>query len=283
MTRVVLFSLAAAALASSTRAQPVFRARVEVVRLDVSVTRGGTAVVGLTARDFLVTDNGVAQDVDIVALDRVPLDVTLVLDQSGSVSGRRLMQLVEAGEELIDALRPDDRAALITFSQDAALRAAMTRDMGTVRAALSGLRPNGATALRDAVYLALQLTASDHSRPLLLLFTDGHDTGSWLTEDSVVDAARRAGVVVHVVRVASDRLLDRLVDASGGRAWSAASNGDLRELFKRALDEMRDRYLLSYAPKGVGRTGWHEIKVKLRTGRGDVTARPGYFVSESSR
>jgi hypothetical protein len=46
---------------------------------------------------------------------------------------------------------------------------------------------------------------------------------------------------------------------------------------------MRARYLLSYTPNGVPGKGWHELKVKLTSGRGDITARPGYFVSESSR
>ena len=52
---------------------------------------------------------------------------------------------------------------------------------------------SGATSLRDAVHLALKLQPRDRSRPLMLLFTDGHDTASWLTEDAVVDSARRVG------------------------------------------------------------------------------------------
>jgi hypothetical protein len=105
---------------------------------------------------------------------------------------------------------------------------------------------------------------------------------TWLTEDAVIDTARRIGVVVHAVRVESDRFLDRLVDSVGGRTWSATSGRQLQELFMRALEEMRARYLLTYTPHGVGSAGWHDLKVRLKSGRADVAARPGYFVAAAS-
>jgi Ca-activated chloride channel homolog len=158
----------------------------------------------------------------------------------------------------------------------------MTGDLQEVSAALGAIKANGATALRDAVHLALELQPRDRTRPLVLVFTDGVDTTSWLGSAAVIDSARRVGVVVHAVRVAADPFLDRLTEASGGRTWSASSDRELRELFTRALDEMRARYLLTYTPRSVARPGWHELKVKLKNGGSDITARPGYFVSESS-
>jgi hypothetical protein len=79
--------------------------------------------------------------------------------------------------------------------------------------------------------------------------------------------------------VESDPFLDRLVQTAGGRTWSATSDRQLRDLFTRALEEMRARYLLTYSPAGGSRPGWHELKVKLKNGSGDVTARRGYFVA----
>jgi VWFA-related protein len=281
MIRAVLGAIVVAIVAAP---QPpaVFKSGIEVVELDVSVTRGGQPVQGLAARDFALTDNGAAQEVQSVTLDRLPLSVTMVLDTSESVAGDRLAHLVQAGEGLTAALRPDDRAALITFSNLVDLRVPMTGQMTDLRSALRAIRGAGATALRDAVHLALELQPHDRTRPLVLVFTDGRDTASWLTEDAVVDSARRIGIVVHAVRVESDRFLDRLADASGGRTWSATSDRQLRELFTRALDEMRARYLLTYTPHGVSGPGWHDLKVRLKNGRADITARPGYFVSAAS-
>jgi hypothetical protein len=63
--------------------------------------------------------------------------------------------------------------------------------------------------------------------------------------------------------------LDVSVTRGGGRTWSASSDRELRELF-------------TYTPRGTTRPGWHELKVKLKSGGAEITARPGYFVSESS-
>ena len=94
---------------------PTFRSGVDLVRLDVSVVdRNGTPLRGLTAADFIVTDQGSRQEVQSVAVDRLPLSVQLVLDVSESVSGRRLERLVAAANGLLTALRPGDRAGLVT-------------------------------------------------------------------------------------------------------------------------------------------------------------------------
>ena len=277
MKLVIAALLAAQALSAP---QTTFRSGIEVVELDVSVTRGGVPVAGLTARDFVLTDNGTAQEVQSVTLEQLPLSVTMVLDTSQSVAGDRLQRLVQAGEGLMDALHPDDRAALVTFSHAVDLLVPMTGDTPSIRTALGAMTGNGATSVRDAIHLALQIQPHDRSRPLLLVFTDGHDTASWLTEDAAIDSAKRAGVVIHAVRVESDSFLDRLTQLSGGRSWSATSDRQLQELFTKALDEMRARYLLTYTPRGAHQPGWHELKVKLKTGRADVTARRGYFVAD---
>lgn len=277
MMRLIAAALLAAHVASVQ--QTTFRAGVEVVELDVSVTRGGAPVAGLAAPDFVLTDNGITQELRSATLETLPLSVTLVIDTSQSVAGDRLTHLVQAGEGLAAAMRPADKAALITFSHVIDLRVPMTGDMQPIRQALATMKGTGATSLRDAIHLALQLQPHDNTRPLVLVFTDGNDTASWLSADAVIDSARRAGVVVHAVRVGSDTMLDRLTQISGGRTWSATSDRQLRELFTKALDDMRARYLLTYTPRSVGQPGWHALKVKVKSGGVDITARRGYFVA----
>ncbi len=297
MTRVSLIAAALAAIGAVAPQQTTFKSGVEAVRLDVSVMRSGQPVRGLSADDFSVTDNKVPQRVDEVDIDSVPLSVFLVLDTSGSVAGERLSYLIDAGKTLISVLRPDDRAALITFSADVTTRVPLTNDRQVVTSALGAIEGRGATAIRDAVHVALQLRPDDESRPLVLVFTDGQDTSSWLSASDVVASARRSGVVIHAVSLVEQPttvieagqptlprdsravdFLERLAAAAGGRHWPAASSAELRPLFVRVLDEMRGRYLLSYYPQGVTQAGWHDLKVSLKRGRGDVTARPGYFV-----
>jgi len=278
--------IAAASLIHVQRAEqrPVFRSGIEVVQLDVSVVRNKIPVRGLTADDFIVTDNGVPQVVQSAVVDQLPLSVQLVLDISGSVVGDRLRHLIAAADGLVAALRPDEWAGLLTFSHRLHPLAPMTDDLAAVRRRLAAIAGDGRTALRDGVQFAL---ATDHiaeARPLILVFTDGIDNASWLSDEEVLESARRAGTVIHAVVVAGQQLsptrfAERLVGTTGGRLWSARSESDLVRLFTDALDEMRARYLLSFAPQRPVRAGWHELKVRLRSGGGNVTARPGYFAT----
>ena len=181
--------MAAAVAVIGADQQPVFRTAVDVVRIDVSVMNGLNPVAGLTKDHFVVTDNGVPQALDSVSLDNVPLNLMLVLDTSGSLAGERLTHLIEALNGLVKSLRADDAASLITFSEPIRLAMKTTKDRAPLVAALSGLVADGATSVNDAIFFALQLRPADasESRPVLLLFSDGRDTSSWLGSDHVID------------------------------------------------------------------------------------------------
>ena len=270
--------LACLAMASLVQAQASFRSRIEAVEVDVAVMRGGRTVAGLTADNFVVTDNGVVQEVRATLLAAEPLRLTLLLDVSKSVSGSRLASLIKASRAMVHALRPDDQVSLITFSHRVTSVVPMGHDRSAINDALAMLSGDGATALRDAAYLGLATASDGHSRALLLLFSDGFDTTSFLTEDTVLESAKRSNAVVHAVHFRPDAFLSRLAEISGGRTWSASSDRQLEELFGRVLDEMRARYLLTYSPSGPQKPGWPQIKGSLKGARGDVIAKQGYFV-----
>ena len=273
---ILLGIIATAALAQA--GQPTFRAATEAVEVDVAVTRGGTTVAGLKADNFVVTDNGVVQAVTSALLSAEPLRLTLVLDLSKSVSGSRVASLIKGSRAMMQALRAQDQASLITFSHRVTAVVPMGHDRDAMNNALATLSGDGATALRDAAYLGLATASDEHSRALLLLFSDGFDTASFVTEDTVAEAARRSNAVVHAVHFGPNAFLERLADITGGRNWSAQSDRQLEELFGRVLDEMRARYVLTYSPPGPQKSGWHQIKVSLKGARGDVIAKQGYFV-----
>ena len=285
MTRLPIASLVVIAAVASLRAQqPTFRAAVDVVRIDASVMNGRSAVGGLTKNNFAITDNGVAQTIDSVTLDRVPLNLTLVLDTSESLLGAPFTALIGATRRLVDSLRADEAATLITFSDQVRLAVPATRDRAPLLAALDGLTAAGATSINDAIVLSLlhRPPATD-TRPVMLVFSDGRDTASWLMSAQAQMAVRRSGMLVHVVELRTEagatNFAREVARAGGGRAWSATSAGSLRELFGQVLDELRARYLITYYPSGVSREGWHEVKVTLKNARGNVTARPGYFAA----
>ena len=203
--------------------QPTFRASVDVVRIDVSVMNGLSPVAGLKAANFVVTDNGVPQTLDSVSLDRFRSNLMLVLDTSGSLAGERLTNLIDAVNGLVKSLRAEDAASLLTFSEPIRLAVKTTREREPLISALTGLVADGSTSVNDAIFLALQLRPADagESRPVLLLFSDGRDTSSWLRSDHVIEATKRSGMLVHVVELVADEWMGTEASRRGRRRFSA--------------------------------------------------------------
>ena len=283
----------------------LFTSRALGVRVDVLVTNGKQSVTGLTARDFELRDNGVLQALAQVDVEQLPLNLILVFDTSASVAGPRMQALLAAGEALVEQLRAADRVALVSFSTRVRLLAPLTPSRHQIRAAFGTLGAAGSTSLRDAVFSGLALRDADPRRTLVLVFSDGADTSSWLTSRRVIAAARRTDAVIYAVAVGREetvtgtrvsqtggrsgivqrtilvneagQFLESLTEETGGRVLFATSNTDLRSAFTTTLAEFRDRYVLSYTPTGVAATGWHRLDVRLKGKRGKVTARRGYF------
>jgi Ca-activated chloride channel family protein len=281
---LLLLALAGSA-ASAQEPPPTFAVNVEVVRVDVAVTRGGAVVDGLGVADFELYEDGKRQKLDSVLEERnVPLEAALVLDLSLSVRGRLLEELRRAALAFLDDLRPEDQAELIGFSHQVGLLQPLTADLDRVRRAVRLAAGTGSTALRDAVFAALAANVPSRRRPVVVVFSDGVDNASWLPEDAVEEAARRSSSVVYsVVSRPADRerptaqpLLARLARATGGRVWESR-NEDLRRTFVELLRHVRGRYLLTYTPPRPARPGWHDLQVRLHGVKGDVLARPGYF------
>jgi VWFA-related protein len=263
---------------------PAFSAKVEAVRVDVLVTDKAQTVLGLGPTDFEILDNGVGQRVDLVSFDQIPLNVILAFDMSESVAGERLQQLREAGSAVVNGLKPPDQSALVTFSHLVSLRAALTKDVNAIRSALDTTQSAGDTALVDGSYAAMMLGESDPGRALMIVFSDGVDTSSWLSADAVLDTAKRSDVVVYGVSVRSPAKPEFLRDLStftGGRLFEIEKTANLGQTFLGILEEFRHRYLVSYTPHGVAKDGWHRLDVRINNHKATVKARPGYLAGSS--
>jgi VWFA-related protein len=278
--RVVLaISIVLLGAISLVAQQATFSSKREAVRVDALVTDRGAVVRGLTAADFEVRDNGVLQTVDLVSFEQVPLNVFLALDVSASVAGERLGHLQSAGRTLLDRLVKEDRSALLTFSNAVLLREGLTGETARVRQALGDVVPLGATALIDGAYTAMMLDPSDGGRSLLLIFSDGVDTASWLRAPAVLDTARRSDMVVYAVSTHTPEgsaFLEELTKMTGGSSMQIESTRSLSDAFLKILEEFRQRYLISYSPTGVAGNGWHRLEVRTKNRRLTVKARTGY-------
>src|SRR5206468_1304724 len=94
-----------------------FRSGVDGIVVPVSVRSGNKAVAGLRADDFELRDNGVVQALQDVSAEKIPIDVTLLLDLSSSVDGPMLQRLKAAVADTAALLRGDDRIRLVAISQ----------------------------------------------------------------------------------------------------------------------------------------------------------------------
>lgn len=195
----------------------------------------------------------------------------LLLDERRAVEAEPLLIQVERG-------------AFVAFHHEVKLVEPLTEDVAAVRRALDAAASRGSTALVDAVYAALRLPETPERRRVIVVFSDGVDNISWLAAPEVLEAARRSSAIVYAVSVRAqddpkERFLGDVARATGGRLFDAPDERHLRERFLDVLGDVRARYVLRYTPRGQGRAGWHAVEVRLRRGKGDVLARPGYWRS----
>jgi len=274
--------LVLAGSASVTAQSQIFSSKVEAVRVDVLVTDKGQPVRGLQAADFEVLDNGLPQQVDLVSFEQIPLNLVLVFDMSSSVVGERLEHLSDGARTVLSGLTREDQAALVTFSEAVVRGSDLTTNFDEVRAALKQAGGRGDTALIDAVYTGMMVGESDVGRALLIVFSDGLDTASLLSPDVILDTAKRSDVVVYAVVAGGSPKVSFLRDLSeltGGTFYDAGPTRNLGPTFVKILNEFRQRYLVSYSPRGVSGEGWHRLEVRVKGRSADVKARPGYFAN----
>jgi VWFA-related protein len=263
--------------------QPVFSVRVDTVRVDVDVSRSDRPVLGLGAGDFEVFDNGVRQNVDLIAASALPVDVVLVLDTSKSLDATQRAHLSAAGNAVVDALRADEHAAFVTFSHRVAIRSLFSSDKDALKTLIAAPTPAGDTALNDAAHAAMVVGTAAAGRPIVILFSDGEDTASFLDDQAVLDMARRAGAVVCAVSLREKKgVLPELTDLTGGVFVKEASLARVARRFAEILEGFRRRYVISFTPTGVAGDGWHKLSVRVKGG-GQVRARTGYWSGTAAK
>ena len=278
MPRVLpVIAFALAALAAIDDAQVVFRSQVDTVLLDVLVTDRGRPVPGLRPEDFEVRDNGVLQQVSHLLPEAASLSVHLLLDTSGSLTPRDLDHLRQGASALAGTLRRDDRMRLLTFTH--LVRLHDVEDAAALGAVFEAQRPSGDTALNDALAAALRLAdRPDTRRPVVIVFSDGADTASWLGAKDVDEAARQSWASVFAVtpRTIGQGLLRDIAELTGGEVLQLGpSLESLPAAFLQVFERARQRYLVAFTPASPA-AGWHALDVRVKRSNARVVTRRGY-------
>ena len=259
-------------------------AKADIVSIAPIVTdKSGHYVPGLTARNFTILDDGVPRRIETFDATDSPLSAVLVLDVSGSML-YKIEEARRSAHAFVDALKPEDEVALMTFSSTTVGWVPFTRQRDPIHAEIDASRTEGETALYDATGQALKRLKPLKRRKAVILFTDGEDNRSRLSVDQVIGIARASEVSIYSVAQGVDErttlrsFLDQLADQTGGRSYFIGSIEKLSETFKRILTELKSQYFLTYTPRpGLRPRTWHKIEVKVNRPDVVVRARKEYF------
>jgi Ca-activated chloride channel family protein len=279
---------------------PVFGAGIEVINLNVSVTDSrGRYVTDVTKEEFAVFEDGVRQELSIFSHEDVPISLVLMIDTSASMD-EKLASARAAAIRFVGTLRPQDNAQVMQFNDRTTILQDFVSLRAPLEAAISRTEASGPTALHNALYVALkelekQKTTGALRRRAIVLLSDGEDTASLVSDDQVLDLARKTEINIYAISLRPRRVPDRnqvkfsqaahlltaLTQDTGGQVHFPNSLSELETVYDRIAEELRTQYSLGYVSNNPRRDGkWRRIVVRIPA-RDDVQVRHklGYFAT----
>ncbi len=279
--------------------QPSFRAGVDIVSLNVTVTDAAQKyVTDLSEQDFQVFEDGVKQDVTLFNRTNLPIALALLVDTSASME-TRLPIAQEAAIGFAKRLRPQDLAEIVDFDSRVIVLQAFTNKASELETAIRKTSAGGSTSMYNAIYIALKdlkkavATNTDEiRRQAIVVLSDGEDTSSLLPFEEVLDLAKRSETAIYTIGLRSaessssaskgfkeaEFVLKQLSQETGGRAFFPNQVSDLNAIYGQIADELSSQYTVGYTSKNPKRDGaWRRVVV--RASRPGVQARTklGYF------
>jgi Ca-activated chloride channel family protein len=303
MNRLLLILTFALTSGFALRAQDpptVFRAESNLVVLHINVfDQRSDAVPNLPEEAFKVFEDDRPQEITFFSGADVPVAAGLILDASGSMIAREHM-VISGGTAFSRSSHPEDELFTVNFNEYVryGLPPAMkfTSNPSLLHAALAAYRPNGRTALYDAVIAGLEhLELSTHQKHVLVVLSDGEDNASKYSEKDMMDRARESDAIIYTVSNANRRIgmpgnpgvLRKLADVTGGVAYFPSSDEKVVESFDELAGNIRRGYSIGYVPTNVRQDGaFRRVKVTVSApGRNNlsVRTRDGYRSSDYSR
>ncbi len=295
MKRLLALLLAASTIApASALAQRTFRSEVDLVHFAVVVTdKRGTPIPGLTADDFEILEEGKPQTVKFFAAGdpatAPPLHIGFLLDTSGSME-EDIKDVRTAAIKFLGAMDRAEDITLVDFDTEVRVARFGTTEYPRLIERIRARKPDGMTALYDAIGVYLGGAAAQNGEKVLIMYTDGGDTRSALNRSEVVELLRASDATVYVVgylehqgsaATAQRQQLDGFAAMTGGRALFPASLKEVEKMYETVRRDIEARYSLGYVSADPRTDGaWRRVEVRLK--RPDlkgarIRTRDGYF------
>lgn len=304
MVSLLAASLAIATIGPAVHGQqaPHFRsASNDLVVVSATVLdKDGGFVEGLDRGHFVVFEDGKRQRIDLFSHEDTPVSVGVIIDSSASM-GPKIGEVVAATLAFAQSSHPEDELFTLSFNDrvqeaDGPLKNRaflFASDVAALEHAVASLRPEGRTALYDALMAGLdRLDEGSRSRKVLIVMSDGGDNASRATINQVLERARRSGATIYTIGLfdpgdpdANPGVLKSLAQATGGERYLPRSAAPLLRACKQIARDIRSGYTLAFEPsKRDGR--YHQIQVQAARPNGRrlaVRTRPGYFAPATAK
>lgn len=298
-------------LGAGMAGQPILRVEVRLVSAGVQVTDNkGREIEGLTAKDFKLYDNDIAQKIAFFSNEELPISLEILFDRSSSMSyGNKLDRAREAASSLVRSSHPQTEFLYIPFDDGISPAEDFLQDRGMIESQIQKTVLGGGTSLYDAIIEGLNRCAKARQpRQTVVVISDGADENSVHTLDQVIQRLYESQVQFYAIGyfepwqynlfksaeqgfytlegklVDNPRfVLQHLAKKSGGEAYFPESDEDLGRAIEKISKDLRPRYTLAFYPPDGAREGeYHHIKVKLDRPGLRVRARAGYTYSSPS-
>jgi VWFA-related protein len=249
------------------------------VLIPVHVTTAqGTPVTALAKQHFQLFEDNQEQKITYFARDDAPLSIGVLFDASGSMRNK-MRACAQAAASFLKTANDQDEFFLVEFSDRPKLTVPFTSDPDEIYERIGHIRPFGRTSLLDAIHLALDhMKNARNFRKAIVIISDGGDNRSRHTPGQIKTAMLESEVQVYAMGIFEPgelrklpreeangpELLDELAESTGGRSYPVRNLNELAAISASIGNQLRDEYLLGYAPTNDLRDGkYHQVKLKL--------------------
>jgi VWFA-related protein len=271
--------------------QQVFRAGVELTTFGVTVTdRKGNIVTDLSQADFEILEDGKPQSIQYFARGEgessPAMHVGLMLDASGSMQAD--MKLAQsAAIKFLNMLPTAEDITLVDFDTQVRITRYPQRDFARLIERIRQRKPQGWTALYDALGNYLDGAEQLDGRKIMVMYTDGADSRSALSYSDTLDLLKASQVTVYAIglvdnagsaRTQLQMTLRQLTETTGGQAFFPTAMKDVEGAYEKVLAEINGQYHLGYVSTNTATDGgWRKVEIKLKRDGLRLRSRKGYF------
>ena len=273
------------------------RVDVRMILVPVTVTDVyDRPVMDLPMDSFHLYEDNVEQKVVSLFREEGPVSIGFIFDASSSM-GKRMDRSIAAIQQFLATTTRGDEFFLVKFNDRASLVQGFTSEADDIISRLSEQKPDGWTALLDAIYLGVQqMKSAKNSRKALFVLTDGGDNSSRYSESEIRNLVKEADVQIYAIGIyepvaargrtpeeaSGQSLLSEIAEITGGRQYPVDNVNELPDIAAKIGVELRNQYVIGYAPANLDRDGkYRKVTVKLIQPRGlqqlRATHKMGYY------